>query len=337
MTISQILNHAIKQLKKAKISSAVLDAEALLGLAVKKPKEWILTHPEYNLKTQEYKNIKKYIARRKKREPVAYITGNKEFFGLDFFVDKNVLIPRPETELMVEKVLEILGHEIGRPSNFVTKKKINLIDIGAGSGCVPISVLKWIPAYEGMTKRDAGMTKAVVEMTTMAIDYSANTLKVAKKNAAKHKVKIKFLKGNLLSPFKKLPSGEIIITANLPYLSESQYKKLPPEIKKYEPKNALVAGKDGLKYYRDLLMDFRRRTLGHQVSRLGLCRTRRSDGMILGGKTRKNGNMWLMLEIDPSQSKKIKKITTKILPKAKIEILKDLAMRDRLVIIKINR
>jgi release factor glutamine methyltransferase len=297
MTINQSLNWAIKELKKAKINSAVLDAEALLGLTIKKPKEWILTHPEAELKSQEYKKL---IKRRVKHEPVAYIIKTKEFFGLEFFVDKNVLIPRPETELMVEKVLEIIKSE----------KTKNLIDIGTGSGCIPISILKWIPAFAGMT--------------ATAIDYSTKALQVARKNAEKHKVKIKFLKGDLLSPIKKLPNGKIIITANLPYLSDSQYKKLLPEIKKYEPKSALVAGKDGLDYYRKLLTN---------LSLIIL--TPPNLPFKKMGRERRGNDIITLLEIDPAQTKKIKKIIKKIFPRAKVEIQKDLAKRDRLVIIKI--
>lgn len=341
MTIKQALNWAIKKLKKSKIypvkwsrsefnrvNSAVLDAEVLLSFAIKKSKEWILTHPEANLKTQEYKKL---IERRCKHEPVAYITKTREFFGLNFFVDKNVLIPRPETEMMVEKVLEIIKESKRKIYPVKCRKaaipfaelfnRVNLIDIGTGSGCIPISIIKtFSTTLHGRSKL------WTPELENFAVDYSAKALEVARKNAAKHKVKIKFLKGDLLSPLKKLPAGEIIITANLPYLSELQYKKLPPEIKKYEPKSALIAGKDGLKYYRELLLS---------LSSSGLSGgSKKIKG--LDSPNKSWNDITLLLEIDPAQTKKIKKIISKILPDAKTAIQKDLAKRDRLVIIKIN-
>jgi release factor glutamine methyltransferase len=314
MTINQALNWAIKELKKVKINSAVLDAEVLLSFAIKKPKEWILTHPDYNLKTQEYKKL---IKRRAKHEPVAYITRTKEFFGLNFFVDKNVLIPRPETELMVEKALEIIKG---------SKRNINLIDIGTGSGCIPISIIK-----NNVTVCYDRSKLLHSNFKIFAVDFSANALQIARKNAAKHKVKIKFLKGNLLKPLfsysRELEIGNIIITANLPYLSDSQYKKLPPEIKKYEPRSTLVAGKDGLDYYKELLLSFQRKL--ESRNRNWIPGQARNDGWMRGN------DIVLLLEIDPAQTKKIKKLIGKILPNAKTEIQKDLAKRDRLVIIKI--
>jgi len=309
MTINQSLNWAIKELKKAKINSAVLDAEVLFGFSIKKPKEFLFAHPDYKLKTHELKNIKKYIARRKKHEPIAYIIGTKEFYGLNFLVDKNTLIPRPETEMMVENAIKIATTEIQKSRNTEKKARINLIDVGTGSGCIPISILKQSP----------------VKITTTAIDYSAKALKIARKNSAKHKVKIKFLKGDLLLPIKKLPTGEIVITANLPYISESQYKKLSPEIKKYEPKSALIAGKDGLDYYRELLANLS----------LFFLTPPNLPFKKMGGE-RHGNDITILLEIDPSQSTKIKETINKIFPDAKVEIQKDLAKRDRLVIIKID-
>ncbi|MEA3272745.1 MAG: peptide chain release factor N(5)-glutamine methyltransferase [Patescibacteria group bacterium] len=247
MTIKQALIWAIKQLKTS--NSPALDAEALLSFVLKKDKTFLFAHSEKKLTSNQLEKFKKLIVRRAKHEPVAYITNNKEFYGLNFYVDENVLIPRPATESMVEKALKIISN---------SKRPITLIDVGTGSGCIMISILKWIPASAGMTRGGAGMT-------VVAIDSSKEALKIAQKNAKKHDVanRVKFVYSNLLEKIKT--NDNILITANLPYLTTEQYKNLPPEIKKYEPKSALVAGKDGMRYYKKLFKQIKTLNLKSQL------------------------------------------------------------------------
>lgn len=288
MNIKTILSWAVGKLKKVEIDSAVLDAEVLLGFVLKKDKTFLFAHPDKNIKTQEYKKIKKYVSRRVKREPIAYITNNKEFYGLDFCVDKNVLIPRPETELMVDEAIKIIWD---------SKRPITLIDVGTGSGCIPISILKWIPAFVGMA---AG------------VDFSKPALKIARINAKKNNVasRVKFVHSNLLEKIKV--KKNILITANLPYLTTEQYKNLPLEIKEYEPRSAIVGGEDGLRYYRELLKQIKK--------------------MYSPNKS-EDDKMWVLLEIDPTQAKPIKELIKKYFPNAKIQIKKDLAGLNRLVVV----
>lgn len=218
MTIRGCLIWATNKLSK--IKSASLDAEILLSWTLKKPKSYLYTYPERKLINRELAKYKQYISRRAKGEPVAYLIGHKEFYGLDFLVNKHVLIPRPETELLVEEVLK-------------NKKIKRIADIGTGSGCIAIALAKNNP-----------------KLKIYATDISANALIIARKNTKKYKLKnIIFKKGNLLEPVKNMKLDAII--ANMPYLSKKIYKKNYDNLK-FEPKIALLAGDDGLDCYRKL-------------------------------------------------------------------------------------
>jgi len=291
LTIQQALLQA-----KQKIDA--LDAELLLAHILKKPREWVLVHPEARVhKVYKVKKFIKLVNQRAKGVPLAYLTGHKEFFGLDFEVNKNVLIPRPETERMVELVIE----EIKR----LKDQKITMLDVGTGSGCIPVAIVNHIrhnfSPYQG--EREG------VCLKTIAIDISKKALTVARRNARKHKVEIKFLRGDLLSPILKScvihHTSSLIITANLPYLTNKQFNSSPSI--QHEPKLALVAGRDGLRYYRILLKQIRKLL---EI---------------------KNLKLEIFLEIDPSQSPHITKLIKSLLPNAKIEIKKDLTGLDRVV------
>ncbi|OGF27519.1 hypothetical protein A2303_01495 [Candidatus Falkowbacteria bacterium RIFOXYB2_FULL_47_14] len=232
--------------------------------------------------------------------PVAYLIGHKSFYGLDFIVNKNTLVPRPETEMMVDLTT--------RYSQLITRnEQMLMVDVGTGSGCIIISLAKQI-------------LSRFPTPDFIATDISPEALAVARKNAKQHGVnkQIKFLRGNLLLPVLsdknfqskiKNQKPKIIITANLPYLTPTQIKNSPSI--KHEPKIALSAGPDGLKYYRQLFMQIRQMlNVKYQMS--------------------------IFCEIDPSQSAKIKQLAKRELPKHKFEIKKDLAGYDRLAVIKIN-
>jgi len=291
-----------------------LDAELIIAHVLKKPREFVLANPETKIKRLKDLKIKKLFKQCQQNKPLAYITGHKEFFGLDFKVNKNVLIPRPDTELMVELVFE----KIKRLKDY----KIILVDVGTGTGCIPITILKTNPTLPSPHRGgNSSPYKGEVGggFATYAIDISAKALTVAKANAKKHGVKIKFIKGDLLSPTPPLLKGgrgdigqqkfQIIITANLPYLTPSQFKSEPSI--KHEPKLALVAGKDGLKYYRQLMKQIKKLSSEFKV---------RSS---------------IFLEIDPSQAKSIKLLIKHHFPHAKITIHQDLSGKDRVVEVEI--
>lgn len=181
-TIKSLLEWAFLSLNRVSNSPA-LDAEVILSFIIGKSREYLYAHPEKRISKKENDKFKKLINRRKKYEPIAYIIGRREFYGLSFKVNKNVLIPRPETELIID---EALG--IARSSDTLT-----LIDIGTGSGCIPIAITKnLIHKYSH---------KYVNQI--FGIDISHEALKVAKKNARINGVDkyIKFLQGDLLEKY----------------------------------------------------------------------------------------------------------------------------------------
>ncbi|MEK7653389.1 MAG: HemK/PrmC family methyltransferase, partial [Patescibacteria group bacterium] len=192
MTINKTLQTATKKLKRAKMPSAELDAEVLLSCAVKKPKEFLFTHPEYQLNKKQEQKFNRFISCRAKGEPVAYLIGHKEFFGLDFVVNKNVLIPRPETELLVEEVINFVKKTISH-------KPYAIYDVGTGSGNIAIALAKNLPRAK-----------------IIATEKSAKALIMAKKNTRLNKVKIDFYRGDLLTPVKNKKID--VVVANLPYL-----------------------------------------------------------------------------------------------------------------------
>ncbi|MEA3450052.1 MAG: peptide chain release factor N(5)-glutamine methyltransferase [Patescibacteria group bacterium] len=292
MTIHQILLKTVKKLKKNNIKNPHLEAELLLSAILKKPREYILSHPDYKLNCLQIINYKLKITRRIGGSPLAYLTRSKGFYGRNFYVNKNVLIPRPETEMMIDEALKLKEEKI-------------FIDIGTGSGCIIISLIK------ELQKRNVFINN----YKFYASDVSKNALIIAKKNAKIYKVDnlIKFYQSNLLdsiiNKFKNINS-QIIICANLPYLTLEQIKN-SPSIQK-EPKLALKAGSDGLKYYRKLLP---------QVAKLKM----------------KNEKLRIIiyLEIDDIQKNSIQKLIKEVLPSSKYKIKTDLRNKSRLVIIKL--
>jgi len=219
MIIRESLLIAMQKLKEKKIDSARLDAEVLLCFVLKKDKAFIFAWPETKMTSQQVKTFNNLINKRIKGIPIAYLTGTKNFFGLDFCVNKNVLIPRPETEILVEKAI-----------NAIKVKEI-VADVGTGSGCIAIAV-----------------AKNSVAGTVFSLDQSAAALAVAKKNAKKNGVyeKIIFKRGNLIAPLRKQKID--IILANLPYLNTKETIKLIAE-----PRKALWGGKKGCELYEKLI------------------------------------------------------------------------------------
>lgn len=287
MNVEQVLKLATAKLKAKKISPPYLEAEILLSAILKKPREFLIIHPEIKLTVKQIKKFQSRLKLRLKGLPIAYLTGQKEFYGLNFQVNKNVLIPRPETELLVEESLKSTANK---------RQPLSIIDIGTGSGCIAITMAK-------ISKRKI-----------MAVDISKKALTVAWKNARLHKVdkKIKFIKGNLLSPFLNSKilkqNSEIIILANLPYLNKKWKNLLKSSDSlslKYEPKIALEGGADGLDLYRKL---------AEQIKLL------------------KNKKITLLCEVGHLHSAAMKKIFSFA---KKIQIKKDLAGLDRLAIVEI--
>lgn len=287
MNIKTELNKAIKKLNDKKIDSAEIAAEAVLAYILKENRAFLLSHPEKKLNIWQQLRFKYSIARLLSYTPLAYILGYKEFYSLDFIVNKNVLIPRPETELMIDEALRIIKNE---------KLSIkDVVDIGTGSGCVVVSLAK--------KTKEIGRN-----INFYGLDVSKKALKVAKINARKNNLEscIKFLYSDLLNviDFTKIKDS-VLITANLPYLTPDQVKN-SSSIKK-EPKLALLAGHDGLDYYRRLF---------DQVKD-------------------KNGIV-LLCEIDHTQKSVMENLILQTIPMAKFEIINDLGGYARLAVINIS-
>jgi len=223
MKLKQILNWGIKFLSAK--TSAHLDAEVLISFVVKKPRSSILSHPEENITSWQYFHYLYLLWRRKKGVPVAYLIGKREFYGREFLVNKNVLIPRPETETLIEQVIGTI-----RANSSID----TIVDIGTGSGCIAITLALELP-----------------NLKILASDISKAALKTAKKNCKLHKVQnqIRLLQGNLFEPFFPNEIKNSIVVANLPYLLPDKYSS---ELK-HEPQLALTSGQDGLEHYKQLL------------------------------------------------------------------------------------
>ncbi len=257
------------------------EVEILLAFLLKKTREYLLTHPETKISPKKYREFKKLEKKRLADWSIAVLIGQKEFYGLNFIVDKNVLVPRPETEMIID--------EISRLKN----AKPLIIDVGTGSGAIITALAK---------KTRLSGAKFI------AIDISAPALKIAKKNAKFNGAnkKIKFYRGNLLLPIlKSLSNQNLVIAANLPYLTKKQIASAP-SIKR-EPRLALDGGPDGLKYYQALFKQL---------------------------KGVKYKSLFLILEIDPGQTAKIKSLAGSCFPALSLETKKDLAGKNRFVLIK---
>ncbi|MCX6800179.1 MAG: peptide chain release factor N(5)-glutamine methyltransferase, partial [Candidatus Falkowbacteria bacterium] len=303
LTIMIIKNQIKSQIEKLKVNPLItypqLEAEILLAHILQKPREYLFSYSEKSLTKNQIARLNNLIDKRIKGEPIAYLIGKKEFYGLTFLVNKHTLIPRPETELLIDEYKKIALNYLNHQQVFST------IDIGTGTGCIIIACAQLLKSHSGKNN-----------LSFIASDISQQALLVAQKNAKLHKInKIKFINGDLLKPILNSKNTKlkenIIITANLPYLTPSQVKNSPSI--QSEPKSALVAGADGLKYYKALFS---------QIKKLI--------------ELSKPNSMTLLCEIDPTQTQKISEVLCQALPQAKFAIKKDLLIKDRLVIIKIK-
>jgi len=217
MLISELINKGSKSLKTNNISSYLIDAELILSKSLNISREKFLSLNDYRVEDEIILNFNKLIDRRVKKEPIAYIFQKKEFWSLNFIVNKDTLIPRPETELLVEYLV-----------NYYKNKKIFILDIGTGSGCIILSILKELKKSKGI-----------------GIDVSKKAIKVASKNAKNLglQTRSKFIKRNL-NEFNSYMFD--LIVSNPPYICSHELKNLSEDIKKYEPRLALDGGNDGL-------------------------------------------------------------------------------------------
>ncbi len=303
MTIMESLQWANRKLKKhrdvepetgAKLDAPMLDAQVLLASALGVQKGWLFMHFNDPLRDHELERFEAMVERRARHEPIAYITGTREFYKRDFQVNPFTLIPRPDTEALVSEALRLAKADDADHTLFA--------DVGTGSGAIAITLA------------------AESKIPVVATDLNRRALTVAQQNAAALGVAdlVDFRHGDLLEPlvkiFEKLktegdsPIAHLILCANLPYLTTRQWETAQPEVRDFEPKEALEAGTDGLDAYWRLL----RELLRHRA----LFPTR----------------LTILLEIDPAQRDRIQTMIQHDFPSAEPRILPDLSGLARVAV-----
>ena len=231
-TVAQLVAWAENRLKTANIDTPRLDAELLLAHTLHISRSCLYSRLQETVADSQKKAFQQSVVRRTQREPVAYITGRQEFWSLEFQVNPDVLIPRPDTEIVVETALRLLA------SSRLTAPRI--LDIGTGSGCLAVALATELPHAQ-----------------IWAVDRTQAILSIAQKNAQTHRVghRIAFACGDLLAP---VPSGapffDLLVT-NPPYIASQELNTLQPEVRLWEPRAALDGGADGLDFYGRLLYD----------------------------------------------------------------------------------
>ena len=225
MTPNELITKGSNFLKQNNIKSHMLDSELILSSVSGKEREDFLLKSDFKLSLKQIKSFNQLISRRALlKEPIAYLTNKKEFWSIEFIVDKGVLIPRPETEILVEKLIK-----------YFKGQNPFILDIGTGSGCIIISLLRELKKSKGI-----------------AIDISKRALKIAKKNSIKYDTfeRIKFINSSI-SKFDSFKFD--LIVSNPPYIAQHQLKNLDKDIKNFEPKIALDGGNDGLDVVRKVI------------------------------------------------------------------------------------
>lgn len=267
-----------------------LDAELILCYILGVDRTYIKAHAEQVLSLRARVLFFWYTWKRKQHLPLAFILGTKECYGLVFEVNKHTLVPRPDTEILIEQAINLVNNNT------------LLIDVGTGSGCIPIAI---------------GAHTTQQDLSIIATDISRRALRVAKRNAQAHQVDIHFLHGNLLAPalmhLDQIDTGtfkHIIITANLPYITEDQWQS-EASIKK-EPKSALVADEGGLALYRELLEQLTNYTRANTLLPITL-----------------------LFEIDPEQEISVQSLVHEYYSEARVILQTDLAGNARTLVIHI--
>jgi len=230
MTIRELLRSVSLTLQQAGCGTPRLDAELLLAKVLECDRTWLIAHVDADVPADAGKAYKVLVERRCRREPVAYITGEKEFWSRPFLVTPKVLIPRPETEHLIEAVIKYFPH---------TDRPYRFCDIGTGSGCIAVTLACEYPAAE-----------------IIATDVTGGALAIARKNSVRHHVasRIRFHEGDMYASLQADDGPFDAILCNPPYVSENEMKALAPELG-YEPRCALTDEADGLTYLRQLIAE----------------------------------------------------------------------------------
>lgn len=237
MQIKDIINFGMERLVSS--SSPRLDAEVLLCYVLDKPASFLISHDTDEVGFWNLFKYKRLIKKRRRGVPIAYLMGKKEFFNLEIMVNDSVLVPRQDTEILVECVIEYFNSQFRKRDLSIAPTV--LLDVGTGSGCIPVSVLKNVDG-----------------LIAIALEVSKNAIKVAKKNIKKHGLenRIKLIHSNLLKnvDLAYLKGKNVVVTANLPYIPTDF--EINTDLK-FEPNIALYSGKDGLDIYKELMEELK--------------------------------------------------------------------------------
>ena len=248
MLLGQSLTAAIDRLKSSDVPSPRMNAELLLMFTLARDRAFLYGHPEYELTAKEEAQYNNALAQREQGIPAQYITGHQEFWGMDFIVTPAVLIPRPETEHVIETVLALVGRTFlsDRSSNATSTVNVRVIDVGTGSGCIALALAKELPQAE-----------------LYATDISSAALEIARANAARHQLDshIRFYETDLLAGMEK--NWFDFVVSNPPYIKSGDIAGLATEVREHDPVLALDGGPDGLAAYRALAADAARLLAPH--------------------------------------------------------------------------
>ncbi len=234
LSVADALRDGTRRLRSGGVDrSPRLDAELLLGAALGLERTALLRAPERALAPGERADYEAFLRRREAREPIAYIRGRRAFRTLELEVDRSVLIPRPETETLVDAALEALAGVAARPYG----EEPRALDVGTGSGCIALALAAEDPYVH-----------------VSATDIDAAALAVARRNAARHGLegRVDFVAGDLLAAVPPGLRFELVVS-NPPYVTQAEWERLEPNVRDYEPRGALVGGVDGLEVYRRLV------------------------------------------------------------------------------------
>ncbi len=288
-TIKETVAEGIKKLNKREFNNTFLEAYMILEYLLNKEKLFLITHENKEIEEETYKRYLKLIEKRNTGYPIQYIVHNQEFMGINFYLDEDVLIPRPDTEVLVENAIKIAK------SDYFPYKNIKALDIGTGSGAIAVSF--------GYYCREAEV---------LGVDINPKAVEVAKKNVKINDLdNVKIVKGDIFMEKFDFPIEKYdIIMSNPPYIKSEDIKRLQLEVSKYEPKNALDGGKSGLDFHSQIL-----KVIPNYL----------------------NDKSVLIIEIGWDQAEEVVKIMRKIKGFKKVEVKKDIAKKDRIVIGYYNR
>ncbi len=298
-TIQKLIDWTTQFFINSNIQNPRLDTEVLLSYSLKLDRLGLYLNYDKPLTEDELSSFKKLIQRRANREPLQYITGIQEFWSLDFKVAPGVLIPRQETEVLVEETLKDAGYKAQDAKKTATSETGNkaltsvpnplILDLCTGSGCIAVA-----------------LAKELTGSTIHAIDNSESALEVARQNSERHDVKdrITFMSGDLFQPLKNLAGKFDFIVSNPPYVKRSDLEGLEPEVNLFEPVSALDGGEDGLDFVRSIIDE---------------------------APTYLNNNGWLLLEIAFDQAAEVQAHIEMSGCYASLTVIKDLSGNDRVV------